>query len=161
MASEAAETIAAEGVEFVYAPPDLWNRNRDTGRSTAEIFQLSGVTLVQTSNDRKQGWMDVKEWLRPITLRNEQTGEEYITARLRFLNDAVPNTWRCMTNILTDERNANDAAHDPHELTHLPDSIRAFCAGRPIPARLPAEKAKSKPYDPLSIAPRRTSNFNF
>ncbi|MGI6150773.1 MAG: hypothetical protein ACOYIR_02315 [Christensenellales bacterium] len=33
------------------------------------------------------------------------------------------------------DKDPNDAADTPHELTHLPDSLRAFCAGRPLPAR--------------------------
>ena len=41
---------------------------------------------------------------------------------------------------LTDPRNPNDAAREPHELTHLPDSLRAFCAGRPIPAQEPIKQ---------------------
>lgn len=139
IASEAAEAIAAnmDGVSCVYAPPDLWNRHSDTGRSTADIFALTGVPLVKTSNNRVQGWQDVKEWLRPVEERDIITGDIKLTARLRFLRGATTNLWRCMANILVSDANPNDAAHEPHELTHLPDSIRAFCAGRPRPALAP------------------------
>ena len=36
-----------------------------------------------------------------------------------------------------DEKNRNDVANEPHELTHSVDAIRYFCAGRPLPAERP------------------------
>ncbi len=140
--------LAASGrerIEGVYAPPDLWNRNRDTGRSTAEIFMEMGLPLIRTSNDRVQGWLDVKEWLRPVEEYNEQTGEKKLTARLQILRGTAPNLMRCLKAIQKDEKKPNDAANDPHELTHLPDSLRAFCAGRPLPPEMPVVR---DPYDP-------------
>lgn len=138
---DAANTILrncnGEPIQAVYAPPDLWNRNRDTGRSTAEIFMEMGLPLIRTSNDRVQGWLDVKEWLRPVKETNEQTGQQKLTARLQILKGAAPNLMRCLKAIQKDEKKPNDAANDPHELTHLPDSLRAFCAGRPAPAEPP------------------------
>lgn len=147
--SEAAAAIrkasGSEDIRVIYAPPDLWNRNRDTGRSTAEIFANCGLPLYKVSNDREQGWLDAKEWLAPITVRDEQTGVEKITARLRILDGAAPNLWRCMLAIQKDEHRPNDAATDPHELTHLPDSLRYFCAGRPC---APVPIRQHDPDDP-------------
>lgn len=140
---------SGEQIDAVYAPPDLWNRNRDTGRSTAEIFMEMGLPLIRTSNDRVQGWLDVKEWLRPVTETNEQTGEKKLTARLQILKGAAPNLLRCLKAIQKDERKPNDAANDPHELTHLPDSLRAFCAGRPLPPEVPKVR---DPYEPRSYS---------
>ncbi len=141
--SEAAETIKGAlgglDVDAIYAPPDLWNRNRDTGRSTAEIFATHGLPLYKTSNDRVQGWMDVKEWLKVIDTKDEQTGKHIKLPYLRIIKESAPNLWRCLNAIQVDERKPNDAANDPHELTHLPDSLRAFCAGRPLPAAVPVE----------------------
>ena len=138
---------SGEQIDAVYAPPDLWNRNRDTGRSTAEIFMEMGLPLIRTSNDRVQGWLDVKEWLRPVKETNEQTGQQKLTARLQILKGAAPNLLRCLKAIQKDEKKPNDAANDPHELTHLPDSLRAFCAGRPLPPELPTVR---DPYEPRS-----------
>lgn len=134
-----------EYYDAIYAPPDLWNRNRDTGRSSAEIFAEAGLLLTQTSNDREQGWLDVKEWIKPIEETNEQTGEKKLVARLQVLRGAAPELMRCMKAIQKDKKNPNDAAKDPHELTHLPDSLRAFCAGRPQVPVIPTER---DPYDP-------------
>lgn len=147
--SAAAQAIiranAGERIEAVYAPPDLWNRNRDTGRSTAEIFMEMGLPLVRTSNDRVQGWLDVKEWLRPVTETNEQNGEKKLTARLQMLKGAAPNLLRCLKAIQKDEKRPNDCANDPHELTHMPDSLRAFCAGRPLPPEMPMTRDPDEP----------------
>ena len=141
--SEAAHAVKAalggQKTDAVYAPPDLWNRNRDTGRSTAEIFAAAGVPLCKTSNERVQGWMDVKEWLKVIETKDEQTGDLVKRPYLQIIKEGAPNLWRCLNAIQVDENNPNDAANDPHELTHLPDSLRAFCAGRPLPAVAPVE----------------------
>lgn len=142
--SEAAQAVkdalGGQRADAVYAPPDLWNRNRDTGRSTAEIFAAAGVPLYKTSNNRIQGWMDVKEWLKVIETKDEQTGEPVKRPYLQIIKEGAPNLWRCLNAIQVDENNPNDAANDPHELTHLPDSLRAFCAGRPLPAVVPVER---------------------
>lgn len=161
--SEAAEkmieAIGDKEITACYAPPDLWNRNRDTGRSTAEIFALSGLPLVQTSNNREQGWLDVKEWLKPIPTKDEQTGEESEVPRLRILRGACPNLYRCLIQIQRDEKKPNDCASDPHELTHLPDSLRAFCAGRPAPLKVKIEP-KHKGFSPFEQY-HRSSGFRF
>lgn len=143
-----------ERIDAIYAPPDLWNRNRDTGRSTAEIFANAGLLLVKTSNDREQGWLDVKEWIRPTDETDEQTGKTKLTSRLLILRGAAPNLMRCMKAIQKDEKNPNDAAKEPHELTHLPDSLRAFCAGRPVP---PCVTVKRDPERPATYMEQLTN----
>lgn len=66
--SEAAKAILERtGSEEIYAtlaPPDLWNRRQETGKSVADIFWEYGIRLTKTSNDRISGWMAVKEWLK-------------------------------------------------------------------------------------------------
>ncbi len=128
--SEAAQEIVRHnGDDCVYAyiaPPDLWNRRQDTGRSAAEIFTDSGVPLVRAVNDRVQGWMDLKEWLRP---QPDEFGNK--TPRLRIFNTCV-NLIRTLPAVQVDKINPNDVASDPHELTHAPDALRYFVAGRPM-----------------------------
>ena len=129
--SQAARRIremTKEDVFAYYAPPDLWNRHSDTGKSTAEIFSEQGVYLVRAKNDRVQGWLNLREWLRPY--RDEQGRE---TAHLRIF-EGCTNLIRTLPAIQYDEKNQNDCATQPHELTHAPDALRYFVAGRPIPA---------------------------
>src|SRR5690606_8864733 len=75
-------TLPNEQIRLTYAPPDLWNRRQDTGKSAADIFREHGIVLHKASNDRVQGWLNVKEWLKPIDTRDSHTGEPKKTARL-------------------------------------------------------------------------------
>lgn len=142
--SEAAEEILrANNGERIYqyiAPPDLWNRNRDTGKSTAQLFQEHGIYLMQASNDFEQGCLNMKEWLKPIEERDEQTGEIITTANLTIDEGAAPNLWKALVNIQKDKKNSNVYSKEPHNLTHAPDAIRYWTAGRPIPAKVPQPK---------------------
>jgi len=136
--SDAAKRIRQMTDEAIYAhiaPPDLWNRRQDTGRSVAEIFADYGIRLTRAGNDRVSGWLDLREWLRPFE------GEEgEMTASLRIF-DCCVNLIRTLPAIRTDPRNPCDCADTPHELTHAPDALRYFVAGRPRPGgNLPARK---------------------
>lgn len=128
--SDAADLIKSvnEPVFISYAPPDLWNRRNDTGRSAADIFAEHGVTLARATNNREQGWLDLKEWLHPFI---DEQGEK--TAGLKIFRNCQ-NLIRCLPAVQFDEKNPNDMAKEPHELTHSCDSIRYFVAGRPLPA---------------------------
>ena len=132
--SDAAEEILRrtdETVDAYYAPPDLWNRHSDTGKSTAEIFSEHGIFLVKASNDRVQGWYNLKEWLKPYEREGKQE------AHLRIFRNCA-NLIRTLPALRYDDRNPNDCAREPHELTHAPDAIRYFVAGRPLSAPQPA-----------------------
>lgn len=125
------EVNNGETIRTKYAPPDLWNRRQETGKSAAEIFLKNGVNLVQSKNDRVQGWYNVKEWLKPIKVKDEQTGEEKTIAKLRIFSNCV-NLIRCLPQVQRDEKDPNDVATEPHELSHSCDAVRYFCAMRPI-----------------------------
>ena len=130
--SEAAQAVndlcAGEEIFQYFAPPDLWNRNRDTGRSVAEIFLEHGIPLTQTNNERINGWMDMHEYLK-VTV--DEMGQR--SAGLRIFS-GCKNLIRCIPLLQFDEKKPNDVAGEPHELTHAPDAIRYFCAGRPYAA---------------------------
>ena len=126
--------MGLDGVGVIYAPPDLWNRRQDTGKSAADIFAECGVPLTKADNRRVQGWYDVAEHLRVIG----EGAERY--AALRIFRGCCPNLVRCLPLVQIDEKNPNDVANEPHELTHSVDAIRYFCAGRP----LPTERAKTE-----------------
>lgn len=126
----AAEVKRVSGDDRIYqrlAPPDLWNRQRETGKSTAELFRDNGVNLVKANNNRIQGWYNLKEWLKPY---EDEQGVK--TASLVIFKNCV-NLIRCLPLLQHDEKDPNDVAADPHELTHGPDAIRYFIAGRPKP----------------------------
>lgn len=134
LVSEAAERIrAVDDAQTHLAPPDLWNKHSDTGRSTAEIFAAAGVGLIRASNDRVQGWYDVGEWLRVVA---DEQGRP--TAHLRIFKHCE-NLIRTLPAIQRDERRPNDCAREPHELTHAPDALRYLLAGRPCAAYVPTK----------------------
>ena len=128
--SDAAQLIRSMTTERIYAwyaPPDMWNRRQDTGRSVADVFAACGIPLVKAQNNRTQGWLDLKEWLKPIE------NEGRMTARMRVFQNCS-NLIRSIPALLYDEHNPSDVSLEPHQYTHGPDAIRYFVAGRPTPA---------------------------
>ena len=59
------EANGGDEVQAWLAPPDLWNRRQDTGKSAAELFLENGVPLTKTGNSRVAGWLAVREFLAP------------------------------------------------------------------------------------------------
>ncbi|MBR5010979.1 MAG: hypothetical protein IKY12_00320, partial [Clostridia bacterium] len=107
------------------APPDLWSRQKDSGKSIARLFFENGVPLTRVSSSRVSGWMELKEWL------SVYTGEDgNPTANLKVF-DCCVNLIRTMSEIQCDSQNPSDCATSPHELTHAPDALRYFVAGQP------------------------------
>lgn len=148
--SAAAREILAAGekdISVYYAPPDLYNRRQDTGKSVAEIFAEHGILLAKAENDRVQGWYNLKEWLMPF--KDEQG---CVTANLVIFENC-PNLIRTLPALTFDRTNPNDVANTPHELTHAPDALRYFVAGRPTPAVAAVEDDEENGYD------RQIENF--
>lgn len=140
--SEAAKLLKSypdnNKVKYRYAPPDLWNRRNDTGKSAAEIFYENGVQLTKCSADRKNGWLAVKEWIKPYETKDEQTGETITNSNLKIFSNCL-NIIRCLPALQHDDKDVNDVATEPHELTHITDSLRYFCISRTSPTKVPKE----------------------
>lgn len=136
--SEALQTLKSymrdNKYQDIYAPGDLWNRNRDTGISTAEKFSSGGVSFTRASNEREGGWLAVKEWLKKRKVRHEQTGELVEEANLYIFSNCT-NLIRCIPQLQHDEKNPNDVATEPHEITHITDALRYFCVSRTNPSK--------------------------
>ena len=132
--------------KYIYAPPDLWNRNRDTGKSTAELFYEGGIELAKASNNRISGWLNVKEWLKIRKIRNEQTGELYEDSDLKIFSNCI-NLIKYLPQLQRDEKDPNDVATEPHEPTHITDALRYFCVSRIAPNKKIKNKKKTFDYD--------------
>ena len=130
------ERLLDGGVYQIFAPPDLWNRRQDTGLSAAELFAQYGVPLTRADNDRVSGWLNLREWLKPV---RDEFGRE--TPSLRIFSNCE-NLIRTLPALRRDAKNPSDVSDTPHELTHAPDALRYFLAGRPCPAALPAPEAE-------------------
>lgn len=146
--SEAAEKIRSltNEDEFIYltlAPPDLWSRRQETGRSVADIFSEQGISLSKTSNDRIAGWMAMKEYFNPI--KNE-FGE--LEPKLKAFSTCF-NLNRTIPMLRHDEKKVNDISTEPHEITHAPDALRCFCVYWATGAETPAGEKKRYTPDML------------
>lgn len=104
-------TPAYENIVCTIAPPDMWNRQKDSGKSMAELFAENGMGLLKASNNRVQGWMAVKEMLKPMRDEEDKPG-------LLATEDCV-GLIRNLPAIQHDEKNPSDCATEPHEITHI------------------------------------------
>lgn len=122
-------TPPEEHIEFTIAPPDMWNRQKDSGRSMAELFMENGVGIIRGSNNRVQGWMSVKEMLKPLQSEEDRPGI-LVTEDCQALCTNLPA-------IQHDDKNPSDCATQPHEITHICDALRYFCVTRTLRAERP------------------------
>ncbi len=123
-----------DSIKAIYAPPDLWNRQKDSGKSIAQLFYENGVSLTRVSNERIAGWLGLKEWLAPTLCE-----DGVIRPRLLIFTNCK-NLIRTLGALQCDTRGTGDCAKTPHELTHAPDALRYFVSGNPKNAKLPDKK---------------------
>lgn len=116
-----------EQISFTAAPPDMWSRQKDTGRSMAELFATNGVGLIKASNNRVQGWMTVKEGLKPM-----RDGKPEI-----LISADCPGLIECLPALMHDAKNPSDCATEPHEITHITDALRYMCVTRKLTPTAP------------------------
>ncbi|CAK7066753.1 MAG: hypothetical protein MEEGG_02945 [Eggerthella lenta] len=119
--SEAAARILAAEREPVccrLAPPDLWNRRQETGKSAVELFADCGLDFDKSDNNRVSGWLALHELLAP-----REDGAPLLT-----VFSTCRNLIRTLPALRHDAKNPSDAASTPHELTHAPDALRGYAA---------------------------------
>ena len=123
-----------EKVKLTYAPPDLWGRSQESGKSRADLFREAGLTLIKSNNDRVAGWLCIKEMLKPNV-----NGDVKL-----HIFDTCTELIKCITSIQYDEKNSNDCATQPHDITHLPDALRYFAIQHYRPN--PKKEQKAQPF---------------
>lgn len=159
--SEAAKLANAltppeEHIEFTIAPPDMWNRQKDSGRSMAEIFAQYGLGLLKASNNRVQGWMAVKELLKPMKSDTDRPG--------LLVTENCVGLIRNLPSIQHDEKNPSDCATEPHEITHICDAARYFCVTRVLGAQKTVENIvddfdEGEDYDDVMTGGEMTADY--
>lgn len=132
--SEAAAAIRAatpdgEKIYETYCPPDMWARQKDSGKSMAEIFVQCGIDIVAASSDRCQGWLQVKEALKIRQERDQVTGKERKVSALRIFSNCTSLIGHIPL-LQFDAKNVNDVSVTPHDITHNTDALRYFCISR-------------------------------
>lgn len=139
-------TLPSENVAITYAPPDMWSRQKDTGKSMAELFMLNGVSIVKSDNNRVQGHMMMKDMLSPIKLKDpfvkslfpEGKAPDKLPGLIFF--DSLKEVIEDIESIQADKNNPNDCAKDPHDVTHTVDACRYYCISRTLAAEAIKEK---------------------
>jgi len=146
--SEASKKILekADGVGVFIAPSDLWSRQKDSGKSIAELFSDNGVYLTKISTERIEGWLCLKEWLCPVSYKDGTRG-----AKMRIFSGCV-NIIRCLPLLLCDKNRPGDVSTEPHSITHAPDALRYFAVSRPLRTREKTGKASIKLSEKLHSA---------
>lgn len=115
----------SEGVCMFIAPSDLWSRQKDSGKSIAELFAGGGVYLSRLYSERIDGWLCLKELL---SWEKDDDGQRN-EPRLKIMRNCV-NLIRCMPLLMHDKNRFGDAATEPHSITHAPDALRYFAVSR-------------------------------
>lgn len=147
--SEAARRIREatppnEHIICTYAPADvLKNRDRVTGRNQGDIFAQNGLSLTMSNNDRKAGWLAVKEFL-----KIRESGRPILS-----IFSTCPTLIKHLPMLIHDDKNYGDVKSEPHLITHSPDSLRYFCiqwhADHPIKETEDQQKRVVYPKDML------------
>ena len=108
-------TPEGEEIYATLAPPDLWSRSQETGKTKASLFLENGVNFTRTSNDRECGWLAIKELLR-------DTGKGIRLKIFRNCQEII----RTLPALCIDRLRPTDCATEPHEITHAPDALRGY-----------------------------------
>ncbi len=124
--SEAARLIKEkrQNVRFYTAPSDLWSRQKDSGKSIAELFGENGVYLTKLVSERIDGWMCLKELMMPY---EDEDGVRQ--SRLKIMR-CCTNLIRCLPLLMHHKTRTGDVATQPHAITHAPDALRYFAVSR-------------------------------
>ena len=124
-------TPAGEDIYATLAPPDLWSRSQETGKSKALIFSENGIAFTKTSNDRECGWLSVKELLRE---RQGGVGLKIFSCCRELIS--------CLPALIIDRLRPTDCSTEPHHITHAPDALRGFAIFHTRPAEQPKAVGK-------------------
>lgn len=108
-------TPEGEDIYATLAPPDLFSRSQESGKSKASIFSEYGVNFTKTSNDRECGWLAIKELL---CERDGVCGLAIFSTCTELI--------KCLPALAVDKIRPTDCATEPHEITHAPDALRGF-----------------------------------
>ena len=140
-AAKAIKEVQNEEIKDTFAPSDLWNRRQETGASASELFYKNGVPLTKANNNRIQGWLSVKEALKP-----QKNEFEEMKPKMYIFSTCL-NLIRCLPQLQHDKKNPNDVANEPHELTHAPDAVRYYFSGRAEERAAPKREVQYDEYD--------------
>lgn len=118
------EMNGEDEIYLTLAPPDMWSRSQETGRSKASLFNENGVEVTKSSNNREAGWLAIKELLK--------TDANGISKLVIF--DNCTELIKCLPALQVDQKKPTDCSTEPHDITHAPDALRYFAVFWAYPA---------------------------
>lgn len=125
-------TPEREDIYATLAPPDLFSRTQESGKTKSSIFAEFGVNFTKTSNDRECGWLAIKELLRA-------TQSEPKLKIFKTCTEII----RCLPALAIDKIRPTDCANEPHEITHAPDALRGFAIFHTRPNQNATSKSRA------------------
>lgn len=118
-----------EGIDYTIAPPDMWSRSSENGKSPMMTFAENGVALFKADNDRERGWYALKE-----LMKVQPDGKPNI-----IIFETLTNLTDCIKALMHDKTNPNDVSKQPHDITHGPDALRYFAKSFTMAAEVEKE----------------------
>ena len=131
-AASKANELTDEMIYDTLAPPDLWGRSQETGKSKAILFDEAGLRLNKSNNDREAGWLAIRELLKPN--KDGFARLKIFRSCTRLISD--------ITQLQHDKKKPTDVATEPHDITHVPDALRYFAIAWTSPAEVVADTKK-------------------
>lgn len=132
-------TLPNEKITLDICPPDLWNKQSQTGQSIVDILiKECKQRPIKANNDLFVGCMLLKELLQI----NSITGKPRL-----IISTACPNLIHSLKMIQHDEKNVNVYAKQPHELTHSVDAIRYLATSYTFNPHISIEEYEKEKFD--------------
>jgi phage terminase large subunit len=132
-------TMPNEHIEVTFAPPDMWLTQSIGGKCAAEEFMINGISVVRANNNRVQGHTLVKQMLSNMP-EEDKSPDEWKPQLLIF--DTCPHLIDDLPAIEIDDKNPNDCAKEPHDITHIIDALRYFCISRTMAAATEEDRSR-------------------
>lgn len=128
-----------ENIMTTYAPWDMWSRQKESGKTIAEMFMLAGLDIVKSDSNRVHGHMLMRNLMQPIPLKDHYVksaieDDEATTLPALMIFGDCGKLISDINDIQADDKNPNDCAKIPHDVTHSVDAARYFCISRVMAA---------------------------
>ena len=143
-----------EKIEATLAPWDMWSRTKESGKTMASLWLENGIPIIQSPRDRVHGHMAMKTMMAPMPLKDPYVlslypeGQKPATLPGLMMFSGLSKVIKDIQEIQADEKNPNDCAKMPHEITHSVDAARAFAASRTLTTEEP-KAARKKMFEDL------------
>lgn len=139
-------TRPTENIGATFAPWDMWNRQKETGKTMAETFLTNGIPLIRADNNRVNGHLLMKEMMAPLPLKDPYVISLYPEGKAPgslpglMVFNTLQKVITDIRDIQSDEKNPNDCAKVPHEVTHTIDAARYFVTSRTLKSQQPVQQ---------------------